>query len=210
MHGAPAPEAHPAGGTEARPSYPGRGSKGPMASAAGGRDADAGGWARRRAAFSASPRAPIRGLNLLAELEALTVLGAGRFEVGVRHALNVFRGAPIAEGSGDAVASPFAGRQDRRHWRARVYEEDAFLLSRMGSSASLALTHALGVAWPHVPAPYRERVEARLAELPDDAIARSWAAAGGAPWWEPPRVAGEQTHFVLDDPSALHDPGIAR
>lgn len=179
-----------------------------VASAAG--DADAGGWARRRAAFAVSPRAPVRGVNLLAELEALTVLGAGRFEVGVRHALNVFRGAPIAEGSGASIASPFAGRQDRRHWRARVYEEDAFLLSRMGSSASLALTHALGIAWPHVPAPYRERVEARLAELPEDAMARSWAAAGGAPWWEPPAVPGEQTHFVLDDAEATHDLGVPR
>ena len=180
-----------------------------MASAAGG-DGDAGGWARRRASFATSPRSVLRGVNLLAELEALTVLGAGRFEVGVRHALNVFRAAPIAEGSGAAVVSPFAGRQDRRHWSARVYEEDAFLLSRMGSSPSLALTHALGVAWPHVAAPYRERVLARLAELPDDGIARSWAAAGGAPWWQPPSVGGEQTHFVLDDTAALHDLGVQR
>lgn len=80
----------------------------------------------------------------------------------------------------------------------------------MGSSPSLALSHVLGSAWPHVPAAYRERFAARLAELPDDGISRSWKASGGAPWWEPPHAAGEQTHFVLDDAGAWHDAGVMR
>lgn len=155
-------------------------------------------------------RVAVRGLNLLAELEALTILGAGRFEVGVHHTLNVFRAVPIADASGRPVASPFLGREDRRHWRARIYEDDAYLLARMGSHTSLALSHALGVAWPHVPSGYRERFDARLEELPDDAMSQSWRAAGGAPWWEPPATTGEQTHLVLDDPDALHHPGVPR
>lgn len=177
----------------------------PMASAAGGRD-----FPGRRPAFEARPRSAVRGLNLLAELEALTILGVGRFEVGVNHVMNVFRAVPIADASGVPVESPFTGREDRRHWRFRIYEDDAYLLARMGSSTSLALSHALGVAWPHVGTGYRERFAERLASLPDDKLARSWRAAGGAPWWEPPAVTGEQTHLVLDDPDALHHPGVVR
>lgn len=154
-------------------------------------------------------RALVRGVNLLAELEALVVLGAGRFEVGVHHALNVFRGAPLADHSGKPVANPFAERIDRRHWRARVYEEDAYLLQRLASSPSLALSHVVGATWTHLAAPYRERIAARLAELPEDAMARAWSAAGGAPWWEPPASAGVQTHFV-DPAAAQHDWGVAR
>ena len=151
----------------------------------------------------------MRGANLLAELEALVVLGAGRFDVGVHHVLNVFRGAPIAEHSGRPVPNPFLDRLDRRHWRARIYEEDAYLLARMASSPSLALSHVIGAAWPHVAAAYRERVTARLAELSDDGMARAWKAAGGAPWWEPPAIDGAQTHFVAPN-ATQHDWGIGR
>ena len=171
----------------------------------------AGPWDARhaRAPIGRQARTAVRGVNLLAELEALVVLGSGRFEVGVHHALNVFRGAALAEQSGKPIASPFAQREDRRHWRASIYEEDAYLLARVGSSLSLALSHALGAAWPHVPAPYRERFEQRLAELPEDALARSWRAAGGAPWWEPPASPGVQTHFV-DARAEQHDWGVER
>lgn len=165
-------------------------------------------WARG-SPIDRHARAPIRGVNLLAELEALVVLGAGRFELGVHHAVNVFRGAPLAEHSGRAIESPFSGREDRRHWSARIYAEDAYLLARLASAPSLALTHVLGAAWPHVAAPYRERFAIRLEELPEDGIARSWKAAGGAPRWEPPRASGEQTHFV-DAPASHHDLGIGR
>jgi len=151
-----------------------------------------------------------RGVNLLAELEALTVLGAGRFEVGVHHALGVFRGVPLADHNGAPVESPFAGRRDARHWRLKIYEDDAYLLGRMGSSVAVALTHVLGVAWPHVHSIYRARFDARLAELPDDALAASWKAAGGAPWWEPAPASGEQTHFVVSDVDAFHDAGVHR
>lgn len=137
------------------------------------------------------------------------MLGAGRFEVGVHHALNVFRGAPLAEHAGQPIVTPFAGREDRRHWRARVYEEDSYLLARLASSPSIALSHVLGAAWPHVAAPYRERVAARLADLPEDGMARAWHAAGGAPWWEPPASPGVQTHFVAPD-ATQHDYGVSR
>lgn len=148
-------------------------------------------------------------MNLLAELEALVVLGAGRFDVGVHHALNVFRGAPIAEHAGRAVPNPFVARIDRRHWRGRIYEEDAFLLNRMASSPSLALSHVIGASWPHLASVYRERIDARLQELPDDAMAAAWKAAGGAPWWEPPAAEGAQTHFVSTD-TWQHDWGVPR
>lgn len=178
-----------------------------MASAAGGSPS----WRPdQRALFATRPRHVVRGVNLLAELEALTVLGAGRFEVGVNFVLNVFEAVPLAEHSGVAAPTPFAGREDRRHWRARIYERDAYRLARMGSSVALALSHVVGVAWPHVPSGYRERFARRLEELPDDAMARSWKAAGGAPWWEPPRASGEQMHFLLDEPGAFHDVGVPR
>lgn len=161
------------------------------------------------APFDRRKRTAARGLNLLAELEAFCVLGAGRFDVGVHHALNVFRGAPLAEHAGQPVVSPFQGRIDRRHWRARLYEDDLYLLGRMGSSPSLALTHVLGAAWPHLGATYRERIVARLAELPDDGMARAWKAAGGAPFWEPPTQAGAQTHLVVDE-AGWRDVGVPR
>lgn len=151
-----------------------------------------------------------RGVNLLAELEALAVLGGGRFEVGVHHALNVFRGFPLAEHHGAPVAHPFADRCDKRHWRLRIYEDDAILLRSIASPVSIGLTHVLAAAWPHVHSAYRERILARLAELPDDAMARSWKAAGGAPWWEPPAAGGEQTHFVVTDEGSIHDAGVLR
>lgn len=164
-------------------------------------------FARRAAVVEHHRFRTERGLNLLAELEALTALGAGRFEVGVHHALNLFRAFPLAERSGAPVEDPFADREDKRHWRLRLYEDDAILLRSIGSPVSIALTHVLAAAWPHMQSGYRERILARLAELPDDAMAKSWKAAGGAPWWEPPRAGGEQTHLVVSD-AALYDPGI--
>ena len=164
---------------------------------------------RARLPVDGGARAAMRGVNLLAELEALVVLGAGRFEVGVHHALNVFRAAPLAEHSGTPVANPFAERADRRHWRARIYEEDAYLLARMASSPSIALSHVVGATWTHLAAPYRERIARRLEELPEDGMARAWKAAGGAPWWEPPASAGVQTHFV-DAAATQHALGVHR
>lgn len=154
----------------------------------------------RSALVGSRPRVRTRGVNRLAELEALVILGGGRFEVGVRFIANVFEDVPLAEQSGRAVPNPFAGREDVRQWVVRIYEDDDFRLRRMGSSVSVALSHLLGVAWDHVPSTYRERVAARLAQLPDDAMARAWRARGEVPYWEPPAASGVQTHFVEDLP----------
>lgn len=142
------------------------------------------------------PRVLRRGVNKLAELETLCALGGGSFEVGVHHAANLFREGPLARRSGAEVPDPFADRIDKRQWAARIYEEDAFLLDRMGGGLSLGLTHILGVAWPHV-APYRDRIAARLDALPDDGLARARMVRGDVPRWTPPPRRGAQEHFVV-------------
>lgn len=153
----------------------------------------------------ARPRRRVRGANLLAELETLVVLGAGRFDVGVHLVANLFRAPGLVARCAEPAPLPFADRIDRRHWAASVYEEDAALLAGAGGGTSLVLSALLAQAWPRL-APYRERIEARLAELPEDGIARAWKAAGGAPWWSPPAVPTQQTHLVLADTSeAFHD-----
>lgn len=154
----------------------------------------------------ARPRRRVRGTNLLAELETLVVLGGGRFDVGVHLVANLFRAPELAARGGKPIELPFAERIDRRNWSATVYEEDAYLMERVGGGTSRVLEALLAHAWPRL-APYRERIDARLAELPDDGLARSWKAAGGAPWWTPPRAPTVQTHLVLQDGSPF-DAGI--
>lgn len=143
------------------------------------------------------PRERCRGFNALAELEALCVLGAGSFEVGVHHAANLFRQLPLAARSGMPHPDPFADRQDRRHWSWPLYARDAFLLKQLGGSASTGLTLLVGAALPRVAPGYRERIARRLEELPDDGLARAWAVRGQPRRWTPPRPRrGEQVHFV--------------
>lgn len=168
---------------------------------AGGRHPDA-------AAFQPARR-PVRGVNLLAELEALVAIGAGRFDVGVHHVVNLFRGRSLAALSGVPQAAPFAGREDRRHWVAHVYDEDAYLLARMDGGLALALSGALAAAWPHLPHALRERAEARVEEL-DDGIGRAWLHAGGAPLWRPQPARTLQSHLVVADEAAPHRVDVAR
>lgn len=163
----------------------------------------------RRALVRGRTRVRARGVNRLAELEALVVLGGGRFEVGVNYVVNLFEAVPLAGESGRRVPSPFAQREDVRQWVVRIYEQDDYRLRRMGSGVSVALSHLIGVAWDHVPSAYRERVDARLAQLPDDALARAWRARGEVPYWEPPAPSGDQTHFV-DDAATTHLLGVRR
>lgn len=170
------------------------------------RDRDA--CAPSRPVARARPRRRVRGTNLLAELEALVVVGAGRFDVGVHHVANLFRAPGLVASVQAAADLPFADRADRRHWAATVYEEDAYLLERIGGGTSVVLSALFAHAWPRL-APYRARIEARLAELPDDGMARAWKAAGGAPWWTPPAVPTLQTHLVLAD-DGVFDAGVAR
>lgn len=151
-----------------------------------------------------------RGFNALAELEALCVLGGGDFALGVHHVANLFRRVPLAARSGVAVEDPFADRIDRRHWAAPLYADDAFLLRHVSPSVATGLTLLLASAWPHVGASYRARIDARLAELPDDELARAWAVRGQPRWWAPPRASGQQTHFVVVEDAADHDVGIRR
>lgn len=156
-----------------------------------------------RPAVRSRPRVRVRALNLLAELETLVVVGGGRFDVGVHHVANLFRAPGLAARAASPVPLPFADRVDRRHWTAHVYEEDAYLMERIGGGTSLVLGALLAQAWPRL-APYRERIEARLAELPDDAMARAWKAAGGAPWWTPPAIPTRQTHLVVAEDDPFH------
>jgi len=152
-----------------------------------------------------------RGLNALAELEALCVLGGGSFELGVHHAANLFRRLPLAERSGQAFEAPFGEREDRRHWAWPLYEEDAYLLRHLAPSATTGLSLLLAAAWPHVGASYRERIDARLTDLPDDALARAWSVRAQPRRWAPPRTRGEQTHFViLERPAPEHGPDSIR
>ncbi|HUR68662.1 MAG TPA: hypothetical protein VM370_05395 [Candidatus Thermoplasmatota archaeon] len=155
------------------------------------------------------PKLPLRGINGIAELEAICVLGGGKFEVGIHHAMNIFRGLPLASVSGTAIPEIFDGRTDKRLWARAVYEEDAYTLQRMSGGTSAALTLALSAAWPHVAAPYRERALARIAELPDDGLSRAWETVGGARWWAPPTTGTEQLHFVEASDIATHSLGIA-
>ena len=143
-----------------------------------------------------------RGFNALAELEALCVLGGGAFELGVHHVANLFRRLPLAERSGERHEDPFAERLDRRHWSWPLYEEDAYLLRQLGGSPATGLTLLVSAAWPRIGASYHERIARRLDELPDDELARAWSVRGQPRRWAPPRLAGEQVHFVVVDESA--------
>lgn len=142
-------------------------------------------------------RRPLRGVNLLAELEALVAIGGGRFDLGVHHVVNIYRDAPLAKLSGSPLPNPFAQRRDRRHWVAHVEDEDAYVLARVDEGPSRALTAVLAVAWPRLSSHYRERALARVMDL-DDGMSRAWRQAGGAPYWRPPIPTTLQTHLVVD------------
>lgn len=149
--------------------------------------------------LSRSKREPCRGQNALAELEALVVIGGGSFDVGVHHVTNILRRVPIVQELQDYEGHLFDDKKDRRSWATPLYAGDISTLRNLGAGVSSGLSTALTLAWRHIPSAYHERIDERLAELPDDDLARPWRVRGQARWWSPPKPPGIQSHFVEAD-----------